>query len=161
MVAGDDAQLVVEFAADHFNLAGVVIEMRLFAGDFEVSGAGEIASDVLLLHDALDGADCLKRRGVHAAGQFASIHRDKFVDAEFESGKHHAAVARTRAPTDSFRFQHDNFRTAFGQRERGGESGKPSADDGNVSTLRQWLRRRAGHLDGGEPVVEFLGHVSL
>src|ERR1019366_6998457 len=96
--------------------------------------------------------------GIHAMRQLTSIHRDEFVDAELQSGEHHAAIAGTRAPADGFRFEHDDLRTAPGQRERGRESGESGAYDGDVSTLRQRLRRGGGHLDGGEPVVEFLGH---
>src|SRR4029077_19027434 len=99
LVAGHDAQLMVEFAGEHFNLAGIVIEMGLFAGDFEVPGADEIAGDVFFFHDTLDRVDGLKRSGVHASRQLASILRDELVDAKLQSGEHHAAVARTRAPS--------------------------------------------------------------
>src|SRR6267378_601208 len=126
---------MVEFAGDHFNLAGIVIEMRLLAGDFEVSGADEIADNVFLLHDALDRVDGLKRCGVHAVRELASILRDELVDAKLQPGEHHATVARTRAPSDGFRFEHDDFRTAFGKRERGRESRESGADDGYVSAI--------------------------
>src|ERR1019366_3408023 len=120
--------------------------------------SSEFAGDLFRVHNTLGRADGLERRRVHAARQFASIHRDELVDAELHSGEHHAAVARTRAPADGFRFQHNDLRTAFGQRERGGESCETGADDGDVSAFRQWQRRGAGHLNRGKPVVEFLGN---
>ena len=106
---------MIKFARNHLNLPRIVIEMRLFAGYFEMPGPAKIAGDALLFHDALDGVDALERDGVHTARELAAIHRDEFVDAELQSGEHHATVARTRAPADGFRFQHDDPGAAFGQ----------------------------------------------
>jgi len=106
--------LVIEIAGNDFNLPRIVIEMSRLAGDFKVPATGEVASDIFLFDDALNGIDGLKRGGVHAPREFASIHRNEFVDTQFQSRKHHAAVTRTRTPANSLRFEHDDFRAALG-----------------------------------------------
>ena len=107
-------QSMIEFARDDLHLARIIVKVRLFACDFQMPGAREIARDVLFLNDALDRCNRLQRRGVHAPRQLAPVHRDQFVDAELQPGEHHAAIARTRAPANGFRFQHHHFRAAPG-----------------------------------------------
>ena len=69
-----DAQRVIEFAGDDFGLAGVVVEMLLLAGDFEVAAAGEVAVDRFFAHDLFDAIYGGQRGGVHALGALAAVH---------------------------------------------------------------------------------------
>ena len=152
-------QGVVELAGDDFGLAGVVVEMLLLAGDFEMSAAGEVAVDCFFDHDLFDAVDGGERRGIHALSEFASVHGDELVHAQLHAGEHHASIARTGAPADGFGFEHGDFRAAFGQGAGGGEAGKTRADHGYVDNLRQRALRSGGELCCGEPVVLFLqGH---
>src|SRR5207244_12440035 len=61
----NDPQAMMEFFGDEFSGAGVSVEMRLFAGDFEMSAAEEIALDVFVADDLLDQVDGYKGVGVH------------------------------------------------------------------------------------------------
>src|SRR4051794_12503407 len=104
---------MIEFASNDFYLPGIVVEMALLAGNFEMSRAGEIAGDTFFFDDALGARDGFERGGVHAARKFAAILRNQFIDSQLQSGEHHAAVTRTSAPADGFRFQHYNLRSSF------------------------------------------------
>ena len=52
--ARDDSKLVIEFPGDGLDGAGVGIEMRRLAGDFEMSAAGEVAGNVVFAYDLFD-----------------------------------------------------------------------------------------------------------
>ena len=70
---GHNLQLVIELTGNHFDLAGVVVEVHLLAGDFEMAGAGEVTGNALFVHNALDAIDRVERGSVHAAGEFATV----------------------------------------------------------------------------------------
>src|SRR5207245_11627132 len=54
VLAGNNPKLVIEFFCDDLGGACVRIEMRLLAGDFQVSAAREVAVDVFLANDLVN-----------------------------------------------------------------------------------------------------------
>ena len=156
------AQLMLEFACDHFRLPRIIVEVLLLAGDFQVSATREVAVDALFAHDLLDAIDRVQRRRIHAPGTLAPVPRDELVHSQLHAREHHAAVARTRAPADGLAFQHGNFGAALRQRARRGEPREAGADDGDVYAVGKRAILCLGEFRGGEPVVVFLrGHRRL
>src|SRR5262249_31217378 len=74
-VSGDDAQFVIELDLDDLGLALVVIEVFLFAGDFQMAAMGEIAIDPFLADDLLDTINGSERSCIHSPGQFRAVFR--------------------------------------------------------------------------------------
>src|ERR1700730_9439926 len=92
---------MIEFASDNFRLAGIVVEMLLLAGHFEVAATGKVAINRFFAHELLNTIDRCQGRGVHALGALAAVICHEPVHPQLETGEHHAAVARTGAPAES------------------------------------------------------------
>ena len=141
----NDPQAMMEFFGDEFSGAGVSVEMRLFAGDFEMSAAEEIALDVFVADDLLDQVDGYKGVGVHPAGQFHSVALGKRCRAQLHPGQDHAAVAGTGSPADAVRFEYRNLSATFCEGARGREAGESGADYRYVRMRGKITRGRLRH----------------
>ena len=74
-----DVQLMIELAGNHFGLPGVIVEMLLLAGDFNVAATRKVAVDGFVTDYLLDAIDGGQRCRVHSLRELASIHGDEFV----------------------------------------------------------------------------------
>jgi len=113
LLARHNAQLVVEFTGDYFDLAGIVVKMRLFAGDFEVSVRAKsqpmFSSFTMRSTASIVSSDAAYMRRVSSRPYIEmSSLTPSFSPV---STMHHCANSR---PADGFRFEHDDFRPAFG-----------------------------------------------
>src|ERR1700684_2923570 len=147
---------MVELPANYLRLTGVIVKVFLFAGDFEVAAAGEIAINIFIADNLLDAVDGLQRRGVHALRALAAVHRNQLIDPELHAGKNHAAIAGTGSPADGFRFEDSNLSVALGEGARGGEPRKARSHYGNIDAGGERARFGRGKLCGRQPVVLFL-----
>ena len=78
-------QRVVELAGDDLSLPGIIVEMLLLAGNFQMTAPGEVAVNLFLANDLFDAIERSQRSSVHTLGPFASVHRDELVDARASS----------------------------------------------------------------------------
>ncbi len=153
------AQPMIELARDHLRLAGVVVEMLLLAGHFQVAATREVAIDIFFADNLLHTIDGFEGCSVHALGAFAAIHRNELVHAQLHSSQNHAAIAGTGSPAESFGFQNSDFCAALRQGASRGEAGVAGANHSNIHMVRQGTGFQLGKLGCREPVVAFLqGH---
>jgi hypothetical protein len=158
LVARYDAQLVIEFPCDHLNLAGVVIEVPLFAGDFEMPGADEIALDIFFFHDALDGASMVASDAAYMRRVSSRPYiRDELVYAELQPVSTMPPL-RELAPQPMVS---DSSTTTFAPRLASASAAESPVNPAPMmatSALSADGSAGAAASDGGEPVVEFLRH---
>src|SRR4029077_16136921 len=118
----------------------VIVEMLLFASNFQMTAARKVARDPLFLDDLLDTIERSQRRRVHPPRPFASVHRHKLLDPQLHAGQHHSAVARTGTPSNRLRLKYGHAGSAPGQRARRREPGEASTDHRYIHGFRDWTR---------------------
>jgi len=128
----------------------------LLASNLEMPAAGEVARDIFLADNLLHAINRGQRRRVHALGALAAVQRNQLIDAQFEAGEDHAAIARTGPPSDGFSLQHGHRRAALRQGTRRGEAGETGADDcdvdGFVDRGKMSLYGHGDHVVGSVPI---------
>ena len=85
-------QMMVELTRDDLGLPLVLIEVLLFAGNFQVTAAGEVALDTLVFDNLLNALNRLQRRRVHLLRLFSPVHVQvlAFVGSDgIEAGQSH------------------------------------------------------------------------
>src|SRR2546421_11389349 len=121
-----------------------------------MAASREIAVQFFFAHDSLDAIDGIERSGIHFAHGFAAVTPNQRRHRQLHTGEHHAAVAGTGAPAESFGFQHGNVHAAFRECSRSGKAAVTPANYCDVSAVRQFLRRFDRRRDDSlEPVVFF------
>ena len=123
---------MLEFALGARSGGGVVIEMRLLAGDFQMAAAGEAAVDALFVDDFFDEINGFEGSRVHALDEFAAVAFDQRGHGKFQPGEDHAAVAGAGAPAESFGFEERYANASLREGAGGGEAAEAAAYDGDI-----------------------------
>src|SRR6266567_4896090 len=106
---------MTEFLRDDLRRTRVGIEVRLLAGNFEMSAARKVADNILFPHNLLDQINRGKRIRVHATGQIHTIALGQSPDIELHSSEHHTAVTGAGAPPNAVSVKHGNLGAVLGE----------------------------------------------
>src|SRR5690242_21442796 len=154
-MARHNPQPVVEFADNYFRLSGIVIEVLLLAGNFEMSATGEVTIDLFLADDRLHAINRGQRSSIHASGALAAIHRNQLVNSKLQASKDHAAVARAGAPAGAFSLQDGDRSPKSRQVSSRGQASESGSHHRHVHAFGQRHLGAQRHLRSVQPEVMF------